>query len=147
MANKPPTLADLVPYPGTAKEATADAMARHFTAFAQLHWRIAMDHPDRDKVRQSISMFTNCYGIAYLLREQPASEGDRVARELWETWDSGMGVGVDVWNWLVDEYEIDPHAINAIAARLIAEDAAKSAESSAPEVHPGQGEIPAGGEA
>ena len=136
----------IAPYPKTAKEATADTMARYLTAFAQLHWRIAMDHPDRDKARQSINMFTNCYGIAYLLREQPASNGDRVARELWETWDSGMGVGVDVWNWLIDDYGIDPRSINAVAARLVAEDSAKPADP-APEVHPDQAEIPTGGDA
>lgn len=133
------TVNDIAPYPTTAKDATAEAMARHLTAFAQLHWRIAMDHPDRDTARQSISTFTYCYGIAYLLREQPSREGDRVARELWETWDCGMGVGVDVWNWL-QEYEIDPHVINGIAARLIAKDEAKP-DGPAPEVHPGQTEI------
>lgn len=144
MTDKPLTLNDITPYPKAAKEATADVMGRHFTAFAQLHWRIAMDHPDRDNARQSINMFTNCYGIAYLLREQPASEGDRVARELWETWESGHGVGIDIWDWLTDEYGIDPERINEIAARLIAEDAPKAAET--PEVHPDQTEIPAGGE-
>ena len=132
-----PTINDLSPYPATVDEATAEVMARHFAAFTQLHWRMAMDHPDRDKARQSISMFTNCYAIAYLLREQPASEGDRVARELWETWDSGMGVGVDVWNWLIDDYGIDPHTVNRIAARLIAEDAPKDEAVAA-----GQSELP-----
>ncbi len=135
------TINDVTPYPKTAEDATADAMARHFTAFAQLHWRLAMDHPDREKARQSVNMFTNCYGIAYLLREQPASEADRVAKELWETWDSGVGVGVDVWNWLIDDYGIDPHAINQIAAQYIAEDEPKSEVETEP-VHAGQSELP-----
>jgi hypothetical protein len=142
-----PTLDDFATYPNSAEEATADAMARRFTATAQLHWQIAMDHPDGDKSRAAVNMFTNCYGIAYLLREQPAREGDRVARELWETWNSGMGVGVDVWNWLA-EYGIDPRAINRIAAQLISEDAAKSDPAPAsPEMHPDQTTIPSGGEA
>lgn len=109
----------IAPYPKTAEEATAEAMARHLTAFAQLHWRVAMDHPDRDKSRESINSFTSYYAIAYLLREQPAAEGDRVARELWEAWESGMVVGADLWEWL-GEYEIDPADINEIAAKLIA---------------------------
>jgi|GEM_PF-6157902 len=145
MADKT-TLASIAPYPKTADEATADAMARHLTAFAQLHWRMAMDHPDPEKARQSIGYFSSHYGIAYLLREMPASEGDRVARELWETWESGHGVGIDIWNWLTDEYGIDPQAIGKIAARLIAEDEVKAAESAPTDVHPGQVQIPAGGE-
>jgi hypothetical protein len=135
------TLNDIAPYPKTAEDATADAMARHLTAFAQLHWRMAMDHPNPEKARQSIGYFSSHYGIAYLLREQPASEGDRVARELWETWESGHGVGIDIWDWLADEYGIDPERINEIAARLIAEDAAKAAET--PEVQPAQPVTPA----
>lgn len=127
---RPITIDDLVPYPRSVEDVTADAMARHFTAFAQLHWRIAMDHPDRDKSRESISMFTNCYGIAYLLREQPARDGDRVARKLWETWNSGQCVGTDLWEWMA-EYGIGPHTIDGIAARLIAEDDPKPETASA----------------
>lgn len=108
----------IAPYPKTADEATAEAMARHMTAFAQLHWRIAMDHPDRDKARESINSFTSYYGITLLLREIPnAIVADRVARELWEAWDSGQAIGADLWEWL-GEYEIDPADVDAIAKQI-----------------------------
>ncbi|MEV0382319.1 hypothetical protein [Nonomuraea sp. NPDC050643] len=107
----------IVPYPMNGKDATADAMARHFTAFAQLHWRLAADHPDADQARQSMNMTIAYYGLAYLLREMPARDGDRVAKELWETWDDGMGVGVNLWGWL-EEYGIDPKAIGEIAGQV-----------------------------
>jgi hypothetical protein len=135
------SLASFVPYPTRVEDVTADNMARHFTAFAQLHWRIAMDHPDRDKARESINGYTSYYAIAYLLREQPAREGDRVAKELWETWDSGVSVGVDLWEWLT-EYGIDPERIGKVAERLISETSTPE-----PAVDPRQSELPLGGEA
>lgn len=105
----------IAPYPKSVKDATAETMARHFTAFAQMHWRLATDHPSADNARQSTNMAIAYYGLAYLLREMPARDGDRVATSLWETWDSGMGVGVDLWEWLA-EYEIDPASVNRVAA-------------------------------
>lgn len=120
-----PVLNDLAPYPRSAQDATAEAMARHFTAFARLHWRLAMEHLDRGKTRQSVNSFTSYYAIAYLLREQRVSDGDQLAKELWETWGSGLGVGADLWNWL-EEYRIDPGAVDRIATRLISEDSPSS---------------------
>jgi hypothetical protein len=100
----------IAPYPKCVGDASAEAMARYFAAFAQLHWRLAMDHRDADQARHSTNMAITHHGLAYLLREMPARDGDRLAEELWETWDSDGGVGVDLWNWL-SEYGIDPDAI------------------------------------
>ncbi|MFI7691724.1 hypothetical protein ACIBQ6_21835 [Nonomuraea sp. NPDC049655] len=108
----------IAPYPQSAEEATAEAMARHFTAFAQMHWQVSIDHPDKGQARQSMNMAIAYYGLAYLLREMPARDRDRVAHALWETWDSGMGVAVDLWEWMA-EYGIDPAAVARIADQVV----------------------------
>ncbi|MFF0864213.1 hypothetical protein ACFYUV_20815 [Nonomuraea sp. NPDC003560] len=109
----------IAPSPKAAEEATAEAMARHFAAFASLHWRLGMDHPDAAQARHSTNLAIAYHGLTCLLREMPSREGDRVAKELWETWDSDGGAGVDLWNWL-EEYGIDHKAIDAIARQVTA---------------------------
>ncbi|WP_068922151.1 hypothetical protein [Planobispora rosea] len=118
---------NIAPYPERAEDVTAEVMAKYFTVFAQLNWRMGMDHPSRDQAAESSSRFVAFYAIAYLLREQPAREGDRVAKSLWESWENPHTLGPDVWNWLV-EYDIDPETVNKIAADLIAKDAAASVQ-------------------
>lgn len=127
MSDRKVTLDDIAPYPKRMQDVTADGMARHWAAFVQLHYRMSVEHPDRDKAKESIGWVTAYYGVTYLLRELQEHAGVRqaneVARTLWAEWDAGSGLGVDIWNWLVDDYAINPAEINEIAERLIAEDA------------------------
>lgn len=108
----------IAPYPASEKEATAAAMARCYTAYAQLHFRISLDHHDRDQAARSSRSFVSCYGLAYLLRELEKHAGaeaaNEVARNLWAEQDAGDGMGEWVWEWL-EEYGIDPEAVNKIA--------------------------------
>lgn len=114
----------IAPPPRNKQEATAEALARQYTAYAQLHFRLGIDLADRDKASQSISKFTSFYAIAFLLRELEAAGvrvADRVAGDLWEAWQNPHVTGPDVWNWL-EEYGIDPEVINKIADEFRAEE-------------------------
>ncbi len=126
MSDPRPSIADLAPYPEREEDVTADGMARYWAAFCQLHHRMAMDHPDRDKAMKSLGMVVAYYGVTYLLRELEERAGtrqaDEVAKILWSEWAAGSGIGSDVWLWLTDEYDIDPHRINRIAAQIIADE-------------------------
>jgi hypothetical protein len=117
-------LDNIAPYPRSEKEATAEAIARCFTAYAQLHFRLGIDHPDRDQAAKSTTAFASYYAIAYLLRELIERAGhhvaDPVARTLWEDQETVDGLGASVWEWL-EEYDIDPERINKVAADVIAE--------------------------
>lgn len=117
-------LDSIAPYPTRVEDVTADAMARHFATFVQLHHRMAMDHRDRDQAMKSIGMVVAYYGITYLLRELEERAGtaqaDEVARELWMAWTAGDGLGLDIWDWLVEEYGINPESVNKVAEDLMA---------------------------
>ncbi len=121
-------LDDITPYPRRAADVTAGGLARHSAAFAQLHHCIATDHPDSDVVEQSLDQVVAYYGITYLLRELIERAGtrqaDEVARTLWAEWDTGSGMGPDIWGWLSEDYGIDPERINRLAQQIIADDLA-----------------------
>jgi hypothetical protein len=125
----------IAPYPRTAEEVTAEAMAKHYAAFVQMHYHRAMNllhHRDEPhEYRFSLNQVTQGYGVLYLLRELQERTGtkqaDEVARLLWQEWDSGEGIGYDLATWL-EEYGIDPVAVNVVAAELSANDSAAQAE-------------------
>jgi len=130
---KPLSLDDIAPYPTRLEDVTAEAMAKHFAAFTQLHFRVAMDHHDRDEAMESMKSVVSYYGITFLLRELEERAGshqaDEVARTLWEDWDAGSGLGGEIWEWLRDEYGVAPEKVNEIAADVIA--SSKPASSAA----------------
>jgi hypothetical protein len=118
-------LDDLAPYPTTDAEATADAMAHWLTlsAFvrhhadvhpARLAWEAAGD-ADRDRLRDAYMLaqqtFVAEYALAFLLREVPMSQADRLAREVWKAFDGDAESAVgDLADWLGEE-GVDPHQV------------------------------------
>lgn len=118
-------LDQIAPYPKRKEEADAETMARYFTAHAQVHLRIALDHPDPKAARESFRAVSLYYALAYMLREQMPSLGDSLARTIWVEWDDGTAMASDLWNWL-REYEIDTAAVNKVAGQVIAESAVQS---------------------
>ncbi|MFF4417016.1 hypothetical protein ACFYY8_31230 [Streptosporangium sp. NPDC001559] len=117
------SIEEIAPYPERAEDVTAEVMAKHFAAFAQLHFRLGQDDPDRDKAAESSRAFVSFYALTLLLREIEAAGvrvADRVARTLWEAWQHPHTLGPDIWGWL-EEYDIDPEAVNKIAANLVAD--------------------------
>lgn len=145
-----PTLDDIAPYPAKEEDATAKAMTAHFAAFSLMHQTMALNgafDADRDKYMRSIGFAVSYYGLAHLLREVQGRAGveaaDAVARDLWLAWEDGSSLGEWCWEWL-SSYGVDPEAVQKVADRLAAEEAAKPAET---EVRPGQKtSIPSGGE-
>ncbi|MER6942535.1 hypothetical protein ABT294_00805 [Nonomuraea sp. NPDC000554] len=122
-------LDQIAPYPKSEEEATAEAMAKHYAAFVQMHYHRAMNllhHKEQpEKYRLSLNQVTQGYGVLYLLRELEERAGtkqaDEVARLLWQEWDSGAGIGYDLWAWL-KEYGIDPEAVNKVAVEATAKE-------------------------
>lgn len=112
-------LDEIAPYPTSEEEVTAEAMIKHWLAFAQMHQHrlhhiLATDDP---RWMESIGHITSYYGMARLLRELVKHAGvdvaDAAARELWLDWEAGDSVGEWTWEWLV-EYGIDPEAVNRV---------------------------------
>jgi hypothetical protein len=124
------TIDDIVPVPKEFQDVTAATLATYYTAFAQLHFRLMLEHPDQDKRQQSTVNFCNYYMIAGLLRdlaEHGDEQGDAVARDMWENIARGYGhvSGPEVWSWLeVDG--IDPEGVNVIAEEMIDEHKAQA---------------------
>ena len=128
------TLDEIAPYPEREEDVTAEAMAKHYTAFAQMHHRrIALIlHSDNSEWIKSIGFVTAHYGIVYLLRELEeragAKQADEVAKRLWADWEDGSGLGERLWEWLT-EYGVDPEAVNKVAAEIHAAEQAKAAQA------------------
>jgi hypothetical protein len=102
----------LAPYPTRAEDVTAEKVARHVAVAAQLRYRATMDAAELDHV--AMTLFVQEWGVVYLLREIEERAGthvaDSLARELWEAWDDGSGLGEWLWEWLT-EWGIDPEAV------------------------------------
>jgi sulfite reductase beta subunit-like hemoprotein len=103
---------NLAPYPTSAEEVTAEKLARHLAVAAQHSFRTTMDATEPD--RAAMTVFVHEWGIVFLLRELQERAGthvaDAVARQLWESWEDGGGLGEFLWEWLT-EYGIDPEAV------------------------------------
>jgi hypothetical protein len=114
----------IAPYPTREDEATAEAMAKHYAAFAQMHNHMVtalIATNDRDQWSKSIANVVAYYGVTYLLRELEERAGtkqaDEVAQLLWLAWQEGSSVGLDLWEWL-EEDGIDPEAVNEVAGEV-----------------------------
>lgn len=117
-------LDQIAPYPKTEAEVTADKLARSFAVHAQVHWRMAIDHPDRDKAYESGLWVGQYFTLTFLLRELQQRAGrtaaDEVARNLWAEIDAVDSIGGWVWNWL-DGYGINQAKVNEIADKAMAD--------------------------
>lgn len=117
---KPLSLDDIAPYPKRVEDATAEVMATHFAALAQLHFHLGHNDPNQRNAEESFRAFVSFYALAFLFRAIEATGlhvADRVARALWESWEHPHTLGPDVWAWL-EEYGIDPEKVNAISAGM-----------------------------
>lgn len=108
------TSKNFAPYPTRVEDVTADKLARHIAVAAQRRFRTTMDAAELD--RTEMTLFVQEWGVVYLLREIEERAGapvaDALARDLWEAWDDGSGLGEFLWEWLT-EYGIDPEAVSA----------------------------------
>jgi hypothetical protein len=116
-------LDDIVPFPQRVEDATADGLARVYTAYARLFDLVAERHPDADERDSAHVGFVASYSMAYLLRELEESAGitvaDQVARTLWTDVKDYAGLRPCIAEWLTEEYDIDPAAIDAVAAQVV----------------------------
>ena len=121
-------LDQIAPYPRSVEKVTAEAMAKHYTAYVQMHYQRAMNllrlPEQQEEYKSSVNQVTQGYGVLYLLRELEERAGttqaDEVARLLWQQWEDGEGLADDLWVWMA-EYDIDPAAVNNVALQGIAE--------------------------
>ena len=121
------TIDDIVPVPKQPQDITAAVLARYYAAHAQLHFRLALEHPDDEKRRRSVGDFCNYYMIAGLLRalaERGDEQADETARDLWENLGAGHVAGPEVWTWL-EAGGVDPNRIIGVAEQILAEGAGK----------------------
>jgi hypothetical protein len=117
-------LNDLAPYPPTADQATADAVARAHTIRAQAGFLRNMDHayftslpgqPGHDEVladwQRNLGEMVGHFKAAFLTRaliEHAGQEvADEVTRQIHDALDDGGAVGEWLWAWLAG-YGIDP---------------------------------------
>lgn len=118
------TFDQIAPYPRSEHEATAKAMGRSFAVHAQVHWRMAIEHPEQEKARESARWVGQYFALAYLLRELQQRSGkeaaDKVARDLWAELDAVAGMGGWVWHWLT-EYGVNKTLLNQVIDDLMAE--------------------------
>lgn len=113
----------LAPYPEHAADVTADRLVRYFTAFAYLHARIALHSDDKEQVKASANLLVQTYGLAATLRELIAvspETSEKLARDLWESWDGGEALALDLVHWLT-EYGISPVAVDQEAQKIAEE--------------------------
>lgn len=115
------SLDKIAPYPRSENEASAEAMARSYLSYAQLNYRLSIDHPDSDARQRATLAFVSYYSLGFVLRELEERAGsgqaDQVARTLWEDLNAPQVLGPAVWEWLIEEYHVDVAAINEIAKR------------------------------
>lgn len=106
------TTRPLAPYPSSVEDVTADKFARHLAVAAQHSFRTTINAAGLD--RTAMALFVQEWSVVYLLRELQERAGvmiaDAVARDLWEAWEDGSGLGEWLWEWLT-EYGIDPEAV------------------------------------
>ena len=120
-------LNDLAPYPRTADEATADAMARHLTVTAQYRKALIDSLVDcrtaeeRTRYLDSVGLMIAEHSLAKTLRaliEHAPDHADEVARRVWTAWEDGGAIAEDLHAWLT-EYGIDPGRVDAAVNDLM----------------------------
>jgi hypothetical protein len=116
-------LDEIVPFPQRVEDATADGLARVYTAHSQLFGRLAERHPDLEERETFEIGFVAAYSLAYLLRELEEAAGitvaDRVARTLWRDVQDASVLRLCIREWLSEDYDIDSAAIDAVAAQVV----------------------------
>lgn len=100
------------PYPRSAETVTAEGLIRHLAVQAYRTNARIMSAAGID--RNEMARFVYEFGCTFLLREALAHLGpvdaDRIARELWEMWDDGSGLGEFLHEWLTGS-GIDPEQV------------------------------------
>lgn len=103
---------NLAPYPTSAEDVTAERLAAHLAVSAQRRYLATINAAEFD--RTTMNLFVKEWGVIYLLREAEERAGmafaDRLARDLWEAWNDGSGLGEFLYEWLT-EYGIDPEQV------------------------------------
>lgn len=121
-------LKDLAPYPTSAGEASAEALAKNLACYAHINFRQMLDlDATNDQQRQSMGQLVNLYGVVSTLRafhEAAPDAADKAAADLWTAWDAGDSLGEWLWEWL-SGWGIDPDRVIEAADRVRA-DAATS---------------------
>lgn len=125
----------IAPYPKTATEATAEVMAAHFAALAQMSGRVAVEHPDTARRSDAYHDLGEYYALAFFLRELAQNAGasiaDRVAKDLWCEWQDGTHIALDLAEWL-REYGVQIELVNAVARATVAEAAHNATAQAVP---------------
>lgn len=97
---------EYAPYPTSSDEATAEALAKHFTALACRREGIVSESlRSRDgDFGEQVGYLVDEYAIAFLLHaliEHAPQAADQVARQLWEDWEVGSRIPDQIWEWTV----------------------------------------------
>jgi hypothetical protein len=98
-------LLEIGPYPETGEAATAKALARYLAVRAAVinHQQLS---PDAPFSRSQVDLLTVLFAAAHALRTFAAvseAEADRAAREIWNAWEDGGGIGEWLWDHLGSE--------------------------------------------
>jgi hypothetical protein len=124
------TLNEFAPYPQREEDVTADSIARNFAVLGHANHRRRFEAEDSNDRKDAVSNVVNMYGFVYLLREFAAVDKDRAdaaVRDLWSAWDAGDSLGEWLWEWLKNDYGIDPEAVSHVVEQMQAESQSKDA--------------------
>lgn len=116
-------LNEIAPYPRSADEVTAGALARHLAVSAQ--HRMAVNNTlvdyrtpaEQARYLDNVGLLIAEHSVALMLRaltEHAPDQADEVARRVWLAWEDGAVIAEDVFAWL-SEFGIDPERVNAAA--------------------------------
>ncbi len=99
------------PYPTREEGVTADRLAASLAVSAQRRYLATIDAAELDHT--ALNLFTKEWAVIFLLREVQERAGisvaDGLARDLWEAWSDGSGLGEFLHEWLT-EYGINPES-------------------------------------
>ncbi len=95
-------LLEIAPYPERAEQVTAQGLARYLAVRASVinHQQLSPDAPfSRSQVDLLTVLFCAAHAL-YALDECGRGVADQVAREIWNAWEDGGGIGEWLWDHL-----------------------------------------------
>jgi hypothetical protein len=155
MSEHKPTLNDLSPYPDSLDEVTAEGLARYNAVLAlhEYYLRMKLDgtvdgHAWKAALHNARTGWAVSLLLRHLIKHAGPDAADKVAKRLWLYWDDTQDVEQQLAAWVIGA-DIDPSVLAEMAQGSYENFQALKAHVAglnAARAHPGQVEIPAGGE-